>query len=1003
MDKLELFNAQKFVYFSMWIEAKKNKETNKIVKVPHFPKGYKEMTQSTIFNKSHSVIAIRTGIISNIFVIDIDDLTNQTAKKLNDICFGYCKWKVSTRKGFHYYFKYDERLNSYQKQSKASNINNALGFDTRGNGGIIFFGKYNLDSETYKYELLEEKPQLIEMNNEIFEYVKLLLAPEVSEDGEVEVNSKPKKVSIGIKYDGIINKINLEDMLKYIECINDKQFLSFETWRKILFMCYNCNNDKKVAEALHKRSQIGKYKSVSYEEVANKFYNNEYYNDFNIYGFINIAKEDNFNGKYDEYFGDYDEYDFEYKIMDETFYDKDNKNKLGYEAISSYFKDEKLCVLKSPYGSGKTTYIKKLIAEKYNDKRIIFLVMRQSLSYDLENEMSKLGFKNYLNKEKLDYKDDKIIISLDSLRKIQYYKLNKCFIKTYDLVICDEFCSLLSHFDFNQIQGVEELYKLFELIINKSTQTYFLDGDISNREIKYLQNYLNYESKPLFNNKVATKFNMNLTYDGEKYFKLIDEDLKNGKKVCIPSMSAGFCETIKEKYKKYKVLIYNQKTDDDIKKQLVKIEELIKQYDIFVYSPSITVGVNIDFEYFQSIYGYICNSVCARVYYQMLFRVRNIVNKNINILVDKLITLNTNKYEQFQEVKQTIYDNDYTLNAFEYIKCWNKWESNNNKNFLNVFKYYTTLKGFTFNIEKKPEGKIETQTNSIDNIKKILESELINYDTFCKLSEKVKKLEATTDDKYKIEKYMYFSKFKLDKDFKDEKVFKDEYYKKLHLLKGYLYNKFHNEKYKLDNETILNNICKNIKDDNINEKAKESNIKYKNFYEINKNVETLDEKYYNNKFDKKIIENKHKIFLQLEDIMKEKDGKIDKELLTTKKDDLVNIFNSKEFKIIFEQRTIKEATPKKLLGSLNSVYNMFGMEIENIYETQNNKDGKRKGHLEVKKMDCIPKCYTDYEQYINKYRNNDIDYMKYFIKLVKEKKQKKKNNFTIEDFIIDFS
>ena len=95
------------------------------------------------------------------------------------------------------------------------------------------------------------------------------------------------------------------------------------------------------------------------------------------------------------------------------------------------------------------------------------LQFNQSLSYDLENEMSKLGFKNYLNnKDKLTYKDDKIIISLDSLRKITYYKLNKCFIKSYDLVICDEFCSLLSHFDFNQIKEVEELYNNYLLESN---------------------------------------------------------------------------------------------------------------------------------------------------------------------------------------------------------------------------------------------------------------------------------------------------------------------------------------------------------------------------------------------------------------------------------------------------------------------------------------------------------------------------------------------------------
>lgn len=1007
MDKLELFNAHKFIYFSMWMEAKKNNETNKIVKIPHFPKGYKDLTESIIYNVNHSLIAIRTGKISNIFIIDIDDLQNTTAQKLNTLCLEFCGWRVSTRKGFHYYFKYDDRLNAYEKQSKASNINNPLGFDTRGNGGIIFYGKYNLEGETYKYNLIDEKPKLKVMTDDIFDYVKLLLDTEKIEAGEVEI--KPKKtISKGKKYNGIISKIETEEMLKYIECLSDKHFESYETWRDIFFMCYNCNNDNKILNALFNRSKIGKYKDlITLEECHNKFYNNDYYNDFNIYGFINICKEDNKNDKYNEYFGTYDKYDFEYETMTDKFYDENNKNKLNYNVISNYFKDEKLCVLKSPYGSGKTTYIKKLIKDRYKNKRIIFLVMRQSLAYDLESEMSIMGFKNYLNSEKVNYKDDKIIISLDSLRKITYYKNMKCFIKSYDLVICDEFCSLLSHFDFDSIKEVESLYNLFELIIQKSEQTYFLDGDISNREVKYLQNYLNYESKPLFNNKVTRKFNFNLTYDNEKYYKLIDEDLKKGYKICIPSMAAEFCQTIQEKYKNYKVLVYNAKINDSIKKKLIKLEELIKQYDIFIYSPSITVGVNIDFEYFHSIYGYIHNSVCARVYYQMLFRVRNIKNDNINILIGtNCITLNNNHYDQFQEVKKSLYDDDYIINAFEYIKLWNKWESNNNKNFLNVFKYYTLLKGFNFNIEKKPEGKIEAQTSSINAIERILKVDLINFETFQQLSEKVKKTEATTEDKYKIEKYIYFTKFKLDKNYNDPKDFKDKYYKKLHILKGYLYNKFYNEKNKKDNEKLLYNICKNIKDDIINEKQAISNIKYKNFYEINKNIEKLDESYYNNKFDKKIIEAKYKYFVQLENILKVENGQINKDILTDKKDELLNIFNSKEFKILFEHRTIKEATIKKLLGSINSVYNLYGLEINNVRETIRNKDKKSKitnnEHLEINKMDCIPNCYNDYEEYIKKYFNNDIEYMKYFNKLVKEKQQKKKREITIEDFIIEF-
>ena len=1049
MDKLDILNSNNFVYFSMWMTASKNQETNKVKKIPHFPKGYKTLTTSTIFEDWHTLIAIRTGIISNIFVIDIDDLENETSKKLNDICFKYCSWKIATRKGYHYYFKYDERLNNYEQQSKASNVNNALGFDTRGNGGIIFFGEYKYDGQIIKYDLLDEKPSLKVMTDEIFEYVKLLLDPSNKiEDGEVEVK-KDKKVNIHIKYDGIINKIEIDEMMKLIECIDDKRFESFETWRDLYFVCYNSNNDKKIMKILHKRSQIGKYKDIQLSECERQFYSNDYVPNFNIYTLKSYAREDNFNNKYQEYFNkDYDAYDFEYNDLDDKYLE--NTNKLNYDSISKYFENDKLCVLKSPYGTGKTTYMTKLIQERYNDneleelkkkkeyeekkttmskdyikeieekiknyrnKRIIFLVMRQSLSNNLEVEYGKLGFKNYLDtSSKINYKDDKIIISLESLKKITYNKMGKTFIKSYDLVICDEFCSLLSHFNSPTVKEPESIFNLFELIINKSTQTYFLDGDISNREVKYLQNYFDYSTKPLINKKVSRPLNMNLTYNDEKYFKLIDEDLKNGKKICFVSMSSGFCETIKKMYgEKYKVLVYNEKTDGAVKKQLKDIETLFKSYDIVIYSPSITVGVSFDFDYFESIYGYICKSCCARVFYQMLFRIRKFVNNSINILIDPLVVYKDEPFVPFQEVKENVFkDPETIINSFEYVKLWNKWEDYNNINFIKVFEYYTNKKGFKFNLEKKPEKKIENQTSSKDNITTILESKLIDYDEFQKLSKRVKSNDATTIEKFQIEKYIYFTKFKLDKDFKDEKVFKDNYYRKLHILKGYLYNKFNNNK--KDTADMLERISNNIKsvkyDDEgnmikeLNDKEIKTNNKFHNYHEITKNIETLDEKYYNNKFDKKIIESKYKYFQQLQKILKVKDGKIDKDILTDRKDDLLKIFNDKEFKVIFETRTIKDATPKKLLGSLNSVYNDYGLEVNSI---QTGTSKNRTEHLETNNMDCIPKCYNDYEAYINRYINNDIDCMKYFVKLVKDKKDNKVNNnanIKLEEFIVDFS
>ena len=987
MDQLNLLDKNKLIYFSMNMTAIKNKETNVVKKVPQFPCGYKDISESVIFDKKHTLLAIRTGLLSNIFVIDIDDLNNEIAKKLNDMCINYCKWNVSTRKGYHYYFKYDERLSAYEKQSKASNVNNCLGFDTRGNGGIIFFGSYKFENDVVQYKLINEKPKLIEMSEEIFNMVKLLLDPQ---DVQTDVKiKKVKKINVVTKYDGLIDRIEEKVMIKYIECLSDKHFLSYDTWRDIFFICFNCNNSDKIVSELHKRSKIEKYKNITLNECKRQFFSSGYIEKFNVNVLKRKCREDNFNQKYTKYFNvEYDAPDFEFKEI--------NKKYLKYEEVHEYFENEKLCVLKSRYGSGKTTYIKNLIQKDYSDKRVIFLVMRQSLACDLEKDFKILGFKNYMNKKtKLDYKDNKIIISIDSISKITYQRFTDTCIKPYDLVICDEFCSLLSHFDFQAIKNVEYVFDIFNLVIQNSQKTYFLDGDISNREVKFLQNYHDYEGKPLFNKNVNIKYNIDLTYSEKKYFSKIEEDLKNNLNICIVSMSSNFCDLIMQKYgETYKVLVYNQKADDSIKSELKDIETLFKSYNIVVYSPSITVGVSFDFDYFHSVYGFICKSVIARTFYQMLFRIRRFVNTNINILVDRLVVFSDEPFIPFQDIKEGLFDDDYEINKFEYIKLWNKWENDNNKNFMNVFKYYTECKGFNFNFEKKA-GKVSSVTSAIPVIEQILQSDLISNKTYLELADKIKNNEATTEDKFKIEKYMYFTKFHLDDDFDDIITFKKCYYRKLHILKGYLYNKFHNKETSLNEEEMIMNIYENIKDKTENKKNDKKNLKFKSYCDLNSTIKRLDENYFANKFDRVIIEKKFKYFQDIQKIMKVKNGKIDKDILTDRKDDLVKILNDKKFKIVFDCLSIKDPSPKKLLGSLNTIYESFGMELKNI---QSGKFKYRTENLIVKNMLCIPTCYIDYEKYIKKYINNDIEYMSDFTAMVEKYKEKKISKEDFKDF-----
>jgi len=138
---------------------------------------------------------------------------------------------------------------------------------------------------------------------------------------------------------------------------------------------------------------------------------------------------------------------FNYYDLPEFAYDTVARQYLDNKEITKYFEGKKYCVLKSGYGTGKTTYIGNLLSELEENTRVIFLTMRQSLARSVYKEFKKYDFHNYLKKdEEVDFYMDKIIISIDSLYKIDGFKKIP-----YDIVICDEFCSLLSHMSFTGI------------------------------------------------------------------------------------------------------------------------------------------------------------------------------------------------------------------------------------------------------------------------------------------------------------------------------------------------------------------------------------------------------------------------------------------------------------------------------------------------------------------------------------------------------------------------
>jgi len=483
----------------------------------------------------------------------------------------------------------------------------------------------------------------------------------------------------------------------------------------------------------------------------------------------------------------YDKPKYEYNTFSSQF--------LDYDMISNYFNDNKLRVLKSGYGTGKTTFIIKMLDNIDTSVRIIFLSMRQSFARSVYKAFDKYGFNNYLIKgdDKISCFVDRLIISIDSL-----YKIDGVDRYPYDIVICDEFCSLLNHMSFGGIKNQQRMYNIFDTLIKKSKMVYFLDGDISNREVMLLKNYYNYVDKPLINTCVNLKYEFVITSDYKWYLEQIDADVTCKNNIAIASMSSNFTEYMGVKFKDINPLIINADTDDTIKVQLYDVNEMFSNRSLVAYSPTLGSGVDYNVpNHFIKLYGYMCGgSVCARDFCQMLFRIRHIVDKKVIIYAKNLVSNTLPLIVSFEEIRDAMYK-DYPIPPLTFIELWNKWErDNNNMYLLDIFIYYARIKGHTITIRNDDEHVTDDidnndQTNSEDDItneeniimKNIFESELVSDDIYNGLLDKINNNNAVRSDKYKIDKYVNYTLWKLSDNIEYDEF--KRYYNKLGLLRNY--------------------------------------------------------------------------------------------------------------------------------------------------------------------------------------------------------------------------
>ena len=349
-----------------------------------------------------------------------------------------------------------------------------------------------------------------------------------------------------------------------------------------------------------------------------------------------------------------------------------NEPKLSQNHFIPYLQ-KKVIAVQSEKGTGKTTNLLKSLFEcnQINDETsILFISSRRTFGIKLLGDLNTYGFKLYSDIKDPIITDNRIICQVDSL-----IRLSK---ESFDIVIIDECESLArylssSHFIKNDKAGY--IISMLEMRINNAEHIYILDADLSDRSFTYIKNIINLQ--PDEYQKIINIYKPYSDYQivpmkYEDWLSKIIELLNENKKLVIPMASNNKAKDLVIKlemdYPEKKILLIHKETSDDQKMSFViNVNDKWSQYDIVIYTPSVSMGISFDIpDYFDNIMAFGChNSVGAQEFAQMIHRVRTPKEKKIYLAIDYYRDYNEDNDILDYDTVETMLCSDYYLTHYE--------------------------------------------------------------------------------------------------------------------------------------------------------------------------------------------------------------------------------------------------------------------------------------------------------------------------------------------------
>ncbi|KAF8953210.1 hypothetical protein BGZ46_003259 [Entomortierella lignicola] len=291
----------------------------------------------------------------------------------------------------------------------------------------------------------------------------------------------------------------------------------------------------------------------------------------------------------------------------------------------------KSLVVCSEPDTAKTTFVKSYMGRNPKDLKYIFVTPRKSLSRNLED---RLHLENHLDFPGL-VSGQRVVIQTESLFKLdtKYY--------TGDFVlVLDEVCSV-----FDQMTSIATMGRhhksnnqLLESLMREAKTAIALDADVTDREVEIIKSVrddvwvIHNTFKPQKGHQVVC-----YQHEGVLQTKVIDLVTKSRKKVWIScTRSAEYAESLHEtlKLQGFKGECITANTPESKKKYISQnINEIVKDLDYFIHTPTITVGIDCKVSHFDYDVGFFVaqSKVTVETSRQMLRRARQVSSQQYHI------------------------------------------------------------------------------------------------------------------------------------------------------------------------------------------------------------------------------------------------------------------------------------------------------------------------------------------------------------------------------------